>query len=182
MSSIAAASVRVRGGVWFVFIIVTLIQFIGNIYFCYKETDVTSQDFKDWVELTSPVFEAIGSDIKDTIAQRRWLALLEGGLLPLISLASLHFFIRYGGIDDEKTEANTTPTPISPTTEPIEILDSPSNNNDTPEIEEPKIEVVEEKIEEKPTIPKTNDIFPANRDEVMSKHFHNRINGTDKWS
>lgn len=187
MSSIAAASVRVRGGVWFVFIIVTLIQFIGNIYFCYKETDVTSQDFKDWVELTGPFFEAIGSDIKDTIAQRRWLALLEGGLLPLISLASLNFFIRYGGIDDEKTGTDTTPKPISPSIEPIiespttiTNLDSPSSDDDIPKTEE--LPIVEEKPDEKPAIPRTSDIFPVNRDEVMSKHFHNRINGTDKWS
>ena len=33
MSSIAAASVKIKGGVWFVFFVVTLIQFIGNIFF-----------------------------------------------------------------------------------------------------------------------------------------------------
>jgi hypothetical protein len=101
MSAIAAASVKVKGfSVWFVFIIVTLIQFIGNIFFCYSEIDITSTSFKNWSELTGPVFEMIGSDIADTIAQRRWLALLEGGLLPLISLTCLHFFIKYGEIDN----------------------------------------------------------------------------------
>lgn len=102
MSSIAAASVRVKGGVWLVFIIVTLVQFIGNIFFCYNEINANSPEFKSWVELTGPIFEGLGSDITDGIAQKRWLALLEGGLLPIISLASLHFFIKYGGIDDEK--------------------------------------------------------------------------------
>lgn len=102
MSSIAAASVKVKGGVWLVFIIVTLVQFIGNIFFCYNEIDATSQQFKSWVELTGPIFEALGSDVDDLIAQKRWLALLEGGLLPIISLASLHFFIKYGGVDDQE--------------------------------------------------------------------------------
>jgi hypothetical protein len=102
MSSIAAASVKVKGGVWMVFIIVTLIQFIGNIFFCFNDIDVTSREFKSWVELTGPFFESLGSDITDIVAQKRWLALLEGGLLPIISLASLHFFIKYGGMDDEK--------------------------------------------------------------------------------
>ena len=100
MSSIAAASVKIKGGVWLVFILVTLIQFIGNIFFCFNDIDPSSKEFKSWVELTGPIFESLGSDIKDIVAQKRWLALLEGGLLPIISLTSLHFFIRYGGEDD----------------------------------------------------------------------------------
>ena len=101
MSSISAASVRIKGGVWFIFVLVTLIQFIGNIFFCYKDTNINSQEFRDWVELSSPLFEMLGSNVSDLVAQRRWLALLQGGLLPMISLASLHFFIKYGGMDDE---------------------------------------------------------------------------------
>ena len=135
MSSIAAASVKVKGGVWLVFIIVTLIQFIGNIFFCYNEINSNSQNFKSWVELTGPIFESLGSDIVDTIAQKRWLALLEGGLLPIISLASLHFFIKYGGIDDEQ----------------VKVFEK---MKDEPKVEEVKIEEVkveEPKVEE-PTV------------------------------
>jgi hypothetical protein len=135
MSSIAAASVKVKGGVWLVFIIVTLIQFIGNIFFCYNEINSNSQNFKSWVELTGPIFESLGYDIADTIAQKRWLALLEGGLLPIISLASLHFFIKYGGIDDEQVKV-------------VETM------KEEPKVEEIKIEEVkveEVKIEE-PTV------------------------------
>lgn len=105
MSAIAATSVKVKGfSVWFVFIIVTLIQFIGNIFFSFSEIDVNSKEFKDWMDLTAPIFEAMGSDLTDSVAQRRWLALLEGGLLPLISLTCLHFFIKYGEIDEVTTE------------------------------------------------------------------------------
>lgn len=111
MSAIAATSVKVKGfSVWFVFIIVTLIQFIGNIFFSFSEIDVNSKEFKDWMDLTSPIFEAMGSDLTDSTAQRRWLALLEGGLLPLISLTCLHFFIKYGEIDQvEETKQELTP-------------------------------------------------------------------------
>lgn len=160
MSSIAAASVKVRGGVWFVFIIVTLIQFIGNIYFCYKETDVTSQGFKDWVELTSPVFDAIGSDVKDVIAQRRWLSLLEGGLLPLISLASLHFFIRYGGMDDEVKSVESTVKPII--VEPKDSLNIQESNSIS--------EVVDN------TTPVID-----NKQSVLEINAQKKIAGTDKW-
>lgn len=102
MSSIAASSVKIKGfSVWFVFIIVTLIQFIGNIYFSYSEIDVASKAFKDWAELTSPIFEGMNVAADDLVGQRRLLALLEGGLLPLISLTCLHFFIQYGDLDNE---------------------------------------------------------------------------------
>jgi len=104
LSSIAAASVKVKGfSVWFVFIIVTLIQFIGNIYFSYTEINVNSKEFKDWAELTLPLFDSF-SDTTDILSQRRLLAILEGGLLPLISLTCLHFFIKYGDRDLEKVE------------------------------------------------------------------------------
>jgi hypothetical protein len=104
LSSIAAASVKVKGfSVWFVFIIVTLIQFIGNIYFSYTEINVNSKEFKDWAELTLPLFDSF-SDTTDILSQRRLLAILEGGLLPLISLTCLHFFIKYGDRDLEKVK------------------------------------------------------------------------------
>lgn len=140
MSSIAAASVKIKGfSVWIVFLIVTLIQFIGNIYFCYSEIDVTAKSFKDWSELTGPVFEAMGSDLKDLVAQRRWLALLEGGLLPLISLTCLHFFIQYGEID----KINETVVK-EPEVEPSDVVEI------QPESEEPVIEELIEVVEEAP--------------------------------
>lgn len=109
MSAIAAASVKVKGfSVWFVFVIVTLIQFIGNIFFAYSAIDTNSEDFKNWTELSSPLFESIGSDMTDLPAQKRWLAILEGGLLPLISLTCLHFFIKYGEIDSNINEKEST--------------------------------------------------------------------------
>ena len=139
MSAIAAASVKVKGfSVWFVFILVTLIQFIGNIFFSYLEINEASASFLAWVELTQPVFELMGSDIENIISQKRWLALLEGGMLPLISLTCLHFFIQY-----DKHSVENTPVIIKRESEknfPILL-----NKVDEPKIEEP---IVEEKIEE----------------------------------
>jgi hypothetical protein len=80
--------------------LITFIQMIGNIFFCYKEIDETGELFKSWMELTGPVWEMLGSKANDVIAMKRWLAFLEGGLLPVISLTSLHFFTKY---DDGKT-------------------------------------------------------------------------------
>jgi len=193
MSSIAAASVKVKGGVWFVFIIVTLIQFIGNIYFSYKEIDITSQNFKDWVELTTPVFEGLGSDVSDFISQRRWLALLQGGLLPIISLASLHFFIKYDGIDDEKI--TTTEPKINPPTPTLDTLPIVENTDIEPElvietveqevitpiIEDPISEITENVEEPIIEVTTETDTTPNNVQETLLLNAKKKVEGTDKW-
>lgn len=97
MTALVAATNKIKGGVWFMFGLVTLIQMIGNIFYSYKEIDATSDLFKSWVELTSPLWESLGSDVTDVVSLKRWLAFLEGGLLPIISLTSLHFFTKYDG-------------------------------------------------------------------------------------
>jgi hypothetical protein len=101
MTALVAATNKIKGGVWFMFGIITFIQMIGNIFFSYKEIDETGELFKSWMELTGPVWEMLGSKANDVIAMKRWLAFLEGGLLPVISLTSLHFFTKY---DDGKTD------------------------------------------------------------------------------
>lgn len=133
MSAIAAASVKIRGfSVWFVFGIVTLIQFIGNIYFSYVEIDVNSQGFKDWIDLIAPITDAMGNAAEDVVAQRRFLAILEGGLLPLISLTCLHFFIGYG--EGETSQVPEPEQPVQPKEdEPIEDKVQPAEEPITPE-------------------------------------------------
>lgn len=101
MTALVAATNKIKGGVWFMFGIITFIQMIGNIFFSYKEIDANGELFKSWMELTGPVWEALGSKANDVIAMKRWLAFLEGGLLPVISLTSLHFFTKY---DDGKSD------------------------------------------------------------------------------
>ena len=100
MTALVAATNKIKGGVWFMFGLITFIQMIGNIFFSYKEIDENGELFKSWMELTGPVWEMLGSKANDVIAMKRWLAFLEGGLLPVISLTSLHFFTKY---DDGKS-------------------------------------------------------------------------------
>ena len=129
MTALSAASVRVKGfSVWMVFGIVTFIQFMGNIFFSYKEIEITDQNFKSWVELVSPVFDMMGLDSSDPVSHKRWLALLTGGLLPLISLTCLHFFIKYGGADDE-SESNKEISESKETEEYYKV----ENNNEVVE-------------------------------------------------
>ena len=107
MAALVAATNKIKGGVWIMFGLITFIQMIGNIFYSYKEIDQNGDLFKSWVELTGPIWEMVGSDTTDVPAMKRWLAFLEGGLLPIISLTSLHFFVKYDGKKEEETE--TTP-------------------------------------------------------------------------
>jgi len=95
ITALIAATQRIKGGVWFMFGLVTFVQLVGNVFYSYKEIDPNGDLFKSWVELTSPIFELFGTEPTDIIAHKRWLAILGGGLLPIISLTSLHFFVKY---------------------------------------------------------------------------------------
>lgn len=47
LSALAAIAAQMGKKVYFPFIIVTIIQFIGNIFFSYQFIDINSQPFKD---------------------------------------------------------------------------------------------------------------------------------------
>jgi hypothetical protein len=147
MTALVAATNRIKGGVWFMFGLVTLIQMIGNIFFSFKEIDSNGDLFKSWVELTSPLWEMLGSDPGDIVSQKRWLAFLEGGLLPIISLTSLHFFTKY---DRNKTDEKKEVTEVPVITKPDEdITDEEYNNIINQFIKEKKEEA--DKIRYRPT-------------------------------
>lgn len=139
MTALIAATNKIKGGVWFMFGLVTLIQFIGNIFYSYKEIDPNSDSFKMWVELTGPIWEMVGTEQTDIIGLKRWLAILEGGLLPIISLTSLHFFVKYEKPEDKtnspKTEENSPKTEenVSDTTE-NDKTNSPKIEEDSPKL------------------------------------------------
>ena len=138
MTALVAATNKIKGGVWFMFGLITLIQMIGNIFYSYKEIDQNGELFKSWVELTGPIWEMIGSDTTDIPSMKRWLAFLEGGLLPIISLTSLHFFVKY----DEKKEDETPQVPTNNPTSTDQVTTKYRPSND---------EVIDEKNVEKLT-------------------------------
>jgi len=119
MTSLIAATKKIKGGVWFMFGLVTFIQLMGNIFYSYVQIDESGELFKNWIELTSPLFEMMGTDPGEVIPHKRWLALLEGGLLPLISLTALHFYIKYDDSDDA-THIDEGSIPKEPNNDDVE--------------------------------------------------------------
>ena len=95
LSALAAISARMGKKVYFPFGIVTLIQFLGNIYFAYSYIDIGSQAFKDWVDLVDPIVSFMGVDSGDPIGHKRFLAIFAGGMLPIISLSFLHMLVKF---------------------------------------------------------------------------------------
>ena len=95
LSALAAISAQMGRKVYFPFIIVTLIQFIGNIFFAYQFIDITSKGFQDWVDLVDPVVSFMGVESGDMVGHKRFLALFAGGMLPIISLSFLHMLVKF---------------------------------------------------------------------------------------
>lgn len=101
LSALAAISAKMGKKVYFPFGIVTLIQFIGNIFFAYQYINIESQSFKDWVDLVDPIVSYLGVDSGDVVGHKRFLALFAGGMLPIISLSFLHMLVKFEEEDKE---------------------------------------------------------------------------------
>jgi len=108
LSALAAISAKMGSKVYFPFGIVTLIQFIGNIFFAYQYIDVNSQSFKDWVDLVDPIVTYLGVESGDYVGHKRFLSLFAGGMLPIISLSFLHMLVKF---EEEEKKKGTVESP-----------------------------------------------------------------------
>lgn len=73
-----------KGVVWMLFIILTLMQAMGNTYYAYTHL----HDFTGWVEL-------FGLQEEDLIYQKRMLAILSGAVLPIVALGFIKSLVDY---------------------------------------------------------------------------------------
>lgn len=139
LSALAAIAAQMGKKVYFPFIIVTLIQFIGNIFFAYQYIDINAQSFKDWVDMVDPLVSFMGVETGDLVGHKRFLAFFAGGMLPIISLSFLHMLVKFEEegkgtkvleLDIEKLskeagkiEAEQTEKPYSPTEDDLKKLE-----------------------------------------------------------
>ena len=125
LSSLASISGNVGKNVYFSFGIVTLIQFLGNVFYSYSFIDVNDIPFKNWVDLVSPITGLMGVETTNVIGNKRFLALLTGGFLPLISLSFLHMLVKYTEQNDklieDDDEYSETIEPIIDSTEDVRL-------------------------------------------------------------
>lgn len=108
LSALAAISAQMGKKVYFPFGIVTLIQFIGNVFFAYQFIDIDGKSFRDWVDMVDPLVSFLGVESGDMLGHKRFLALFAGGMLPLISLSFLHMLVKFEEEDKNKRAGITT--------------------------------------------------------------------------
>jgi hypothetical protein len=115
LSALAAISAQMGSKVYVPFGIVTLIQFVGNIFFAFEFIKIDAVQFLSWVELTGPILEYVGIEQTDLQAHRRFLAIFAGGMLPLISLSFLHMLVKFNEekqLETKEEESDDTKTVI----------------------------------------------------------------------
>ena len=173
LSALAAIAAQMGKKVYFPFIIVTLVQFIGNIFFAYQYIDINSESFRDWVDMVDPVVSFLGVESGDFVGHKRFLALFAGGMLPLISLSFLHMLVKFEeeekkkdvpllDIDIEelskkagKLEAELEKEKYTPTEDELRKLEEELKKFDGTKIENlPEPEPIQEEFVEKTPIKK----------------------------
>jgi len=113
LASVSAASIKMsKGSIWFLFGLVTAIQIIGNIFYEFKDINPSGEGFIAWIELIRPLFEDW-----DILDHRRFLATIQGGTLPIMSLTALHFYIKFNDLIED-TNSGTTENNESPEIDP----------------------------------------------------------------
>jgi hypothetical protein len=70
--------------VWSLFIVLTLVQAMGNTFYAYSHLN----NFSQWIELFGLVDE-------DLIYQKRMLSIISGAILPLVSLGFIKSLVDY---------------------------------------------------------------------------------------
>lgn len=118
LSALAGFSVNLGRLLYPPLILVTIIQFIGNVFYNFQFIDTESELFKDWVDLSSPLLYFMGIEENDFVSHKRILAVLEGGFLPAISLFFMHLLMK---LQDMKFPS-IVEEPTKEVTNNIEIL------------------------------------------------------------
>lgn len=105
--------------VWFIFILLTLVQINGNIYYAYSHL----HDYNYWIEL-------FGLVDYELIAQKRILAIISGAILPIIALGFIKSLIDY--IKPDNKEIKTEDKEIKPDDKKEEIKELISQQTNKP--------------------------------------------------
>jgi len=84
LASLIALDKMNKTMVWFLFILLTAMQAMGNTYYAYTHLD----NFNSWIELFGLVDEEL-------IYQKRILSIISGAILPLVALGFIKSLVDY---------------------------------------------------------------------------------------
>jgi hypothetical protein len=121
LASIITLDKMNKGIVWGLFLILTLMQAMGNTYYAYTHL----KDFQGWIEL-------FGLTEEDLIYQKRVLSLVSGAILPIVALGFIKSLVDYIKPSNDAVVSEKT----------VEILEEKI------EAIEDSIEALDEKVED----------------------------------
>jgi len=148
LSALAGVSVKLGKFIYFPFILVTFIQFVGNLFFSFSFIEEQSELFIQWMEMAGPLFEPMGIETTDIPTHKLILALFSGGLLPIISLTFAHMLVVYSNREEQSIE---TPTPILDLEEVSRqagLIEKQNQEEETINITQEKIVLLEKHLNE----------------------------------
>lgn len=148
LSALAGVSVKLGKFIYFPFILVTFIQFVGNLFFSFSFIEEQSELFIQWMEMAGPLFEPMGIETTDIPTHKLILALFSGGLLPIISLTFAHMLVVYSNREEQSIE---TPTPVinlEEVSRQAGLIEKQNQQEETINITQEKIELLEKHLNE----------------------------------
>ena len=137
-----------RGIVWSLFIILTLMQAMGNTYYAYSHL----HDYQNWIEL-------FGLADDEPIYQKRILSIVSGAILPIVALGfikSLVDYIKPEQVDQDQPLTVTEDQPVEPASIPetsqiseladeiSQTVEEPAQDESSQLTEQPKVNKKEE--------------------------------------
>ena len=169
LSALAAISANMGSKVYFPFAIVTIVQFIGNVFFAYSYINIDSKQFKDWVDLVSPFVEFMGVEPGDFVGHKRFLAFFAGGMLPIISLSFLHMLVKFTEEDRNKEILSESKENTSNPEELKQFVDESTRVR----LSDEDLKILEEALlNPQPPNEKLKEAAQRYSDEVREKHTH----------
>jgi hypothetical protein len=83
---------RITPSILFTFILITTIQILGNVFYSFNYIVEDGNLFQSWKKLVDIIFE----DNELTIDKYKfWLATIQGSIVPMLSLLSLHLISNF---------------------------------------------------------------------------------------
>jgi|LakMenE18May11ns_1017448.scaffolds.fasta_scaffold9861896_2 hypothetical protein len=168
LSALAGVSVKLGKFIYFPFLLVTFIQFVGNLFFSFSFIEEQSELFKQWMEMAGPLFEPMGIETTDIPTHKLILALFSGGLLPIISLTFAHMLVVYSN----REEQLTTPTPVIDLEEVSRqagLIEKQNQEEETINITQEKIVLLEKHLNELQNQKFGNSEQPLSEPELIEK-------------
>ena len=145
---------KITPSILFTFVLITSVQIIGNVFYSFNYIDDNGNLFLNWKSFVDIVFE----DNEMTLDKYKfWLAAVQGSVVPMLSLLSLHLISNYKLKDTQtNTDSIVHNEVIKEVTieKPVEIIKEIEKEviKEIPVIVEKPVEVIKEVERETPII------------------------------